>query len=540
MAMRWRSTDAVISRPASGGGQPEPGMTHGLAGQWTYTAEPKLQLIRALTTNTLTDTYYATRRDLAEGLVDLCLTQARDDPAFLAKAAVWASMDGRALNNTAPNVALAALAGVKTPEALHWYGRAFVPILRTPRHLFEHVELLRKGALGRRSLGRRPRHLVRAALARLSGYQAVKYRSRAGLRDLLRLTHPPDDGQGLFRWLVTGDASATSDAVIQAYVRLTEATEDTTRIQAIEDAALPWEAVLPVVPRPSFGVWTALLGQMPYEAMLRHLSAVSRHGTLPESLVAHLVERLTDVAAIRQAKILPFKLNAALAIYAAGGRGGHSRHALHDEVAFSPDPRLIRALEEAIERSFANWHLPGRVIILTDVSGSMRSGGLNEGALHTYLDVAALFTAAAVQSTDGQARVIAFNESAFEVRWPRPTFADIVRAIKQTPSGGTNMAAGFAYLTRHHIPADLVIGITDNESWAGGLTIDALREYCATQRPQTICLVTIAPYADSVAPLDEPQVYQMAGWSPAIGEVIQLMAHGHDQIAAIHAMVLVS
>lgn len=541
--MQHRSVDTIIYRPATGGPQPEPQMSIGLAQQWTYTSSPRDQLLRGLTTNTLTDTFYATKHTLASELVALCLDFAKTDPAFLAKSAVWASTEGRALNNTAPNVALAALAAVKTTEAMSWYAKAFGPILRTPLHLLEHVELLRKGNLGRKSLGRGPRTLIRAYLNRLSPYNAVKYHSRANLRDLLRLTHPTPvtvEQDGIFSWLVKGEMKGAS-LEIYSYRALRDAKDDLERTYAIKEGNLAWEAVLPVVPQPSFAVWTALLKQMPYMAMLRHLSAVSRHGALPDDLVGYLVERLTDAEAITRAKILPFQINAALGIYAAGGRGGRSRQgraATREESPFVADTRIVEALDRALELSFQNWALPGRVVILTDVSGSMRSGGVNEGKITSYIDVAAIFTAAAVQATDGQARVVAFNDRAFEVSLPSRRFSDVVQAIHQTPSGGTNMAAGFEYLASHHIPADLVIGITDNESWAGRLTIDAMREYRDEQTPRAICLVTIAPYADSVAPMNEPGVHQIAGWSPAVGQFIQIVAEGSEQVETIEAMTL--
>ena len=89
-------------------------------------------------------------------------------------------LNGRASSEQyRPNVALACLATVRQTEAIGWYAKAFGPIIRTPLHLLEHVELVRKGNLGRTSLGRRPRALIRDYLNRLTPYNAVKYRARA-------------------------------------------------------------------------------------------------------------------------------------------------------------------------------------------------------------------------------------------------------------------------------------------------------------------------------------------------------------------------
>ena len=48
----------------------------------------------------------------------------------------------------------------------------------------------------------------------------------------------------------------------------------------------------------------------------------------------------------------------------------------------------------------------------------------------------------------------------------------------------------------------------------------------------------LAPYSDSLIPLHEPGIYQIAGWSPAVGQFITLMAEGVGQVETIEAMVL--
>ena len=56
-----------------------------------------------------------------------------------------------------------------------------------------------------------------------------------------------------------------------------------------------------------------------------------------------------------------------------------------------------------------------------------------------------------------------------EVPLKRRDFQSVVRAIHGTPSGGTDLAAGFDYAVQHRLAADLVIGITDNRSSGGAI-----------------------------------------------------------------------
>jgi hypothetical protein len=38
--------------------------------------------------------------------------------------------------------------------------------------------------------------------------------------------------------------------------------------------------------------------------------------------------------------------------------------------------------------------------------------------------------------------------------------------------------------------------------------------------------------------MNEPAVHQVAGWSPAVGQFIQLVAEGHGQVETIKGMAL--
>lgn len=527
--MAKKTSVSPITRPtryATGGSAPEPDMHVGQAGQWAFGLTNEEALIRALTTNTLSDTFYAKQGEVSKEFTSLVMAMAKSDPSYVAKAAVWASTEGNALNNTAPNVALAALAGAKTPPSLYWYQQAFPSIIRTPIHLFEHIELLRKGNLGRKSLGRGVRRPITTYLKGLTPYQVIKYHARANLRDIFRIVRPSPSNQAmqdLFGYSVTGDWKG-EEKQVTAYERfITSVAEgdERTANQAIADGRLPWEAVLPRLQTQWPSTWQALVRQMPYTAILRNLGALTRHGVFLDKpmYIEYVTARVSSIGAIQASHVLPFQIYNALETYRYGGQTGRASTRGNNR-AYQPDQRIVESLEKALELSFSNTWIPGNVLVITDVSGSMRMS-VNNGTA-TCLDIASLISAAALKGTDNKGHLILFGDHAVEFPIkPEDSFMQIVQTIKANTQGSTNMHAGFQLALKNRIKADVVVAITDNMSWLGNLPIDALRQYRDTMKPKAIFLHTISPSGDSVAPINEPRVYQIAGWSASVPAYIR-------------------
>lgn len=120
-------------------------------------------------------------------------------------------------------------------------------------------------------------------------------------------------------------------------------------------------------------------------------------------------------------------------------------------------PQLEPAIDQALCQSISEMApLPGRTIVLVDVSGSM------DAKLSGKSDLSRMDAAAALASIiSGQLRVFTFSEGLAEVP-PRRGMAGVDAVIRSQPHGGTWMGAAVAHINQ--IEHDRLIVITDEQS----------------------------------------------------------------------------
>ncbi|MET1113302.1 MAG: VWA domain-containing protein, partial [Allosphingosinicella sp.] len=117
------------------------------------------------------------------------------------------------------------------------------------------------------------------------------------------------------------------------------------------------------------------------------------------------------------------------------------------------EPQLDEALSGAVE---AMPVLPGRTIVLVDVSGSM------EAPLSRRSDLSRLDAAAALAGiVHGQVRVFTFSEKVVEVP-PRRGMAGVDAVARSQPHSGTYLGAAVRHVNA--VPHDRLIVITDEQS----------------------------------------------------------------------------
>ena len=76
----------------------------------------------------------------------------------------------------------------------------------------------------------------------------------------------------------------------------------------IDEGRLPYEVVTGTL-KPDVETWHALMQQMPYLALLRHLNTLQRAGVLGDGEAARYVAgRLSNEEALRRARVLPFQI----------------------------------------------------------------------------------------------------------------------------------------------------------------------------------------------------------------------------------------
>lgn len=201
-------------------------------------------------------------------------------------------------------------------------------------------------------------------------------------------------------------------------------------------------------------------------------------------------------------------------------------------------PAEVReALQDAMDVALANVPaLPGKVYVLPDVSGSMLSPvtGRRKGATTAVrcLDVAAL-VAAAVLRKNPLAEVLPFNDQVVPVALnPRDAVMTNASKLASLPQGGTNCSAPLKELNRHRSAGDVVIFVSDNQSWvdAGPMTqpTGVMRHWAAfkERNPQArLVCIDIQPYANSQAS-ERADVLNVGGFSDQVFETMAAFATG--------------
>lgn len=494
-------------------------------------------VIAVLTTQTLGNTFYASKKELATELVEVLRKASDKDPVFLSQALVYARQNG--LMKLAPTIGLAVLSENKTPAGRDAFRQAFRQVIRIPDDLREFVTLIRTGAFGPKAVTGLRKTMIQNWLRHMSEYHGVKYGSTASegmtLRDILRLTHPrPKDGKGtagrdydrlrsgaqaeLFGWLVKGwekvglDPSPTNPMVwaLERVKRWEGETAEAEIIKLVTEYKLPWEVVVPSVKKMTTSIWKALMTGMPYMALLRNLNTLDRHGVLAEKpSVQAVAKRLSDKEAVRKSKQLPFRFWNAFQAYTG--------------------PQEIRdALSDALEASFENMpEMAGRICIANDTSGSMGSKASEKGTA-TFAEIAGIFAAALFKKAP-DVMLLPFDTEVYPDKGHvsrRDTILSIVEKISGS-GGGTDIGAPIRHLLKEKKVVDVFIGITDQEDWAGRGFLTEWEEYKRKLSPDAKAfLVTIAPYRDGLAPAGTKDVYFTYGWSDSVLRFISTVLSG--------------
>jgi 60 kDa SS-A/Ro ribonucleoprotein len=246
--------------------------------------------------------------------------------------------------------------------------------------------------------------------------------------------------------------------------------------------------------------------------MLRqNLNTLARHEAFDvKGTVEHVAGVLRDPEKVKQARVLPYQLLATLT-------------ALDPAV-----PAKVRdALHDAMELAVANVPtLGGQVVVCPDVSGSMSSPvtGHRKGATSAVrcIDVAALVAASILRKNRG-ARVLPFEVAVRDVRLEaRDTILTNAAKLAAVGGGGTNCSAPLAWLNANRSAPDVVIFVSDNQSWVDarnmGQATSMMTEWAKLKarnaKAKLVC-IDIQPYATSQA-AERPDVLNIGGFSDAV------------------------
>ncbi|UEW68425.1 hypothetical protein [Xanthomonas phage MET23-P3] len=379
-------------------------VTHGGSPAFPHVT-PTQQLRRAVLACLLwEDTFYESGESIADRIAGLV---GKVSPADVAALAV----EARSEHNLRHVPLLLAVELAKHARGTGIVSDTIAKVIQRADEVAEFLTLYWRD--GRTPIAKQVKKGLAAALRKFDAYQLAKYdREKAiRLRDVLFMVHakPKDDAQAaIWKQLVDGTLPAP----------------DT------------WEVALSggADKRETFDRMLRE-GTLGYLALLRNLR--------------NMVEAGVDMQLVRDAvlarkgganRVLPFR-------YVAAAR-----------VVPQLEPVIDQALQQAISELPA---LPGRTVVLVDVSGSMDAKLSSKSDL-TRMDAAA--TLAAVVNCE-QLRMFSFSYNLVEVP-PRRGMAGVDALIRSQEHGGTDLAGAVAAINRQ-VPCDRLIVITDEQATTG-------------------------------------------------------------------------
>ena len=475
-----------------------------------YKLTPREALAQLAVTGTFNTTFYADAQEQLTSVLDL---SREVEPEFLAKLAVYAFETGHMKDM--PALLLALLSTLPGDG----FTKAFPRIVRNGKMLRNFVQIMRSGVVGRKSLGTRPKRLVQNWLEQASDVEIMRAAvgNAPSLADVIKMVHPKPGSPGrqaLYAYLI---GKPYDVSVLPALAQSFEAFK---RDPSLSVPAVPFQMLTAVELTPIH--WVEIAETAGWQMLRQNLNTFARQGVFKvEGFAERLAARLRDPAEVRRARVFPYQLMVSFAATEA------------------TVPAVVRdALQDAMEIALDNVpRLEGKVVICPDVSGSMGSPatGYRKGATSSVrcIDVAAL-VAAAFLRRNPQTRVMPFEQGVVNITLnARDSVMTNAARLAAIGGGGTNCSAPLAQLVAERAKVDLVVFVSDNESWmdpspASQRGTAAMAEWEKLKRrnpgAKLVC-IDLQPYATTQVQ-SRDDILNVGGFSDTVFDVIGSMLAG--------------
>ncbi|MGI8638878.1 MAG: TROVE domain-containing protein [Pyrinomonadaceae bacterium] len=486
------------------------------AGGTAYKLSPKAALAQYAATGCFNQTFYADADEQLEKVLEL----ARElDGEFVAKTAIYAREKGFMKDMPALLVAV-----LSTKDKL-LFEKTFPRVIDNGKMLRNFVQIMRSGATGRKSLGSLPKRLVREWFETRKPEQIFKQSvgQTPSFADVLKMVHPkPNDAEkeALYGYFIGRDIDADKlPEIVKSYERFKNG-------DALEVPAVPFQMLtaLPI----STVEWTEIARNAAWQMTRMNLNTFQRHGVFQNvEMVELIANRLRDREAIQRARVFPYQL---LIAYTTASNNAQI-------------PRAVtEALQDAMEIATENVpKVNGKVYVFPDISGSMHSAvtGYRKGATSAVrcIDAAAL-VAATILRKNPTAEVIPFESDVVKVSLnARDSIMTNAQKLASLPAGGTNCSAPLASLNRSKSKGDVLIYVSDNESWidtpvhgrfggSGTETMKQWNEFKSRNQGAKLVCIDIQPYAHTQA-RTRADILNIGGFPDQVFNLIAEFAGGN-------------
>lgn len=493
---------------------PAPTNTVNNAGGVAYSLADKEALAQLVMTGTFNGTFYTTAQNQIDNVKNLLDKLGPEEATFIAKLAIHARQQGFMKDTPAYLVAWLSKQDTKM------FKTAFGHVIDNGKMLRNFVQIMRSGAIGRKSLGTAPKTMVKNWISGSSINQLIRASvgNTPSLADIIKMVHPTPINltqNALFQWILNGKVQA------EAYEYLPKSVKELMAFRSGDSK------VVPNVPfelltsgELSTENWKDIARNAGWHMTRMNLNTFERKGLFKDpEMIYTIASKLQDTNEILKAKVFPYQI-----------------FTTWMNATSAPAP-IRDALEKALDFSLQTVPVfDGKTYIFVDVSGSMSSPvtGFRSGATSNMrcVDVAALIASSLMRANSGKVEVVMFDTRLHTANL-RPTASVMENAhvISKFGGGGTSCQLPMQDLVNRKKKGDLIIYISDNESWfttkqyswsgsgRGTETAQAWAEFKAYNPKAKMVCIDLQPGMTTQVQTD-PRVLNVGGFSDVVYDVI--------------------
>jgi 60 kDa SS-A/Ro ribonucleoprotein len=497
------------------------------AGGAAYSKSPKEILAQIAATNCFNDTYSSAQDNLEQA--KQAILNLVNDPTFVAKVAIYSRDKG--YMKDMPAFICVMLANIDKDL----FNIVFDKVINNGKMLSNFAQIARSGATGRKYnlsagtirkainrwfLNRTPEQIFRASIG-----------NNPSMADILKMARPkPKNAEyaALFAYILDKEVKNKKFVTLDSQGEIVRSAKYSDLPKFIKDYEKFKIDRKGKVPNVDFrfldslnltdNEWKQVAQNANYQMTRMNLNTFSRHNVFDDKEIVDLVaSRLSDKEELTKAKQFPYQLMTA-----------------YMNVNDDMPRKIVDALHDATEYAVDNIpDFDGDIYIAVDSSGSMtqpitgyRTGGVSSKI--TCNQVASLIAASILRKNKGNTYVYTFDTACYKVNLePRDTILTNAKKLHRN-GGGTRCSVVFEELDRIKAKGDLVIMISDNESWFGGYYSAEQGWLDFKKRNSKAKLINIDLVPNRTSQLSKRQdVLQVGGFSDEVYGVIKNFVSGN-------------
>lgn len=475
-----------------------------------YSLSDEQNLAQIVVSGTFNKSFYcspAERMGLVKELVEKVSTK------FLGQLAVYGS--DKAYMKDVPAYLVAYLAS----KDIETFKKVFPMVIYNGKMLRNFVKIIRSGETGRKSLGTALKKAVAKWIESADTWTLLNASigNNPSLKDIISLSHPKptdDKRSDFYQWLSGREFKEENlPEEVQALLKFR-------RGEVSDIPNVPFMYLLSE--NMNLKNWCDLVVKSTWQQLRMNLNVFIRNGVLDAPHMEDLIaEKLNNKGLIEKGKVFPYQ------IYSA-----------YISADLSKYPKVAKALEDCVQYTFSSVPtIETGFAVLTDISGSMmqpiHGSSSKVPSKITHVDVAGLITSVLLANGPNGEMVLFNSAPVVHVRAREiaaVTVFELTKEIKRLARGGTNCSAPLKYLNDTNSSCELIIFISDNESWIddkgqnyaftqSGAVLNEWKKYKNRLPNAKLICIDIEPNKSFQVPEDS-DILHVSGFSDQVFKVI--------------------